>query len=587
MGILSTIAEARASSYAGGHVSDHEAMRRVFSWTPTAAGIDIDEFRAMGLSAYYAAIRNISEDIAKLPIGVYRREGNRRVELPNHPLSMLLNHAPNDEATAFTFRQSGTVGALGWGRGLSEIEWANNNRPMNLWSIHPRDVSIDREKTGRKRLVFLVNSELAGGKTVALYNEDVIHIPGMSLGGVVGCSVVHYARESLALSAAAENFGAGFFGSGGMITLLFKLLKPLQDDGKRLKETWGDAHKPGAKNRGIGVVPPGVEIEKIGIPPEDSQFLQTRQFQIVEIARWFRMPPHKLMDLTRGTFSNIEHQSQEYVGDCLMPWIIRWEQELSRKFLPAGGDLYVKHNVSAMLRGDTESRARAHAIGIQWGWRNPDEVRALEDENPLPDGQGEPYMRPVNMVPAEKFGEETPAGDKPPPPPANPNEGEQNRSLKLLITSYRSVLHDAISRAMKVEVDRIGRNAKRASFAEWVDEFYAEQRDSFRGLVFPVAEALASVAAAAGSPGVNPADLAGGIVDRHIAESRARLAAANDHESIAQELRGWDSRADSAASAELNRIIEEIGAEERRQERRADRREQEQQAEQQAKEGTP
>lgn len=541
----------------------------MFGLSPATAGVNVTEHNALTMSAFWCAVNAISVDTAKLPIGVFTNEGeDDRRRLPNDPVAILLNREPSPDCIPITFRQTITAHALTWGNGYAEIEWYNNGRPAALWGLLPSDCQPVRDRDGK--VYYEVNSERYG-KTVTLEPADMFHIHGLGFDGLCGYSVVKMARESLALTMATEKFGAAFFGNGSHVSGVLQHPGKLKDQGAAIKKSIEESHRGPGKARGTLVLEEGMEWKQTGIPPDDGQFLQTRQFQIPEIARWFRMPPHKLFDLLRGTFSNIEHQSIEYVTDCLEPWIIRVEQEAGRKLFGKNDPRYIKHNVAALVRGDMESRYRAYAIGRQWGFINVDEIRALEDKNKLPDGQGQIYLTPSNMIPADKVAELTDAQiqakNKPAPaskpPAADPNNGNQNRSaFRAFLEGSAVVLQDAIARTIRVEADKLKRNSKRPDFQAWTQAFYAEHRDHVRGAVFPFAEAIASIAAATAKPGVDANALATAIADRQAAASRAMLAGAAEPTEIARRIEAITPElAVERTAAEITALTATIGAE--------------------------
>ena len=585
MGIIIQLkAEARSAARTTpgtGLASPDSWLLRMLGLTSgTIAGVAVDEFSAMNLSTFWACVRNIAEDVAKLPVGVYRDGADRRSELRDEPLVFLMNRAPNEDSIPIAFREVLTAHAEVWGRGVAEIEWFGNGRPAALWPIQPNRVVIERGSD--QRIHFRVHSPRTD-REVTLRDEDVIHIHGLGWDGITGYSVIQKARESLGLTAATERYGASFFGNNATPSGVLMHPGKVRDGGVQLKKSWNEAHQGPGKARGTAILEEGMKYEQIGIPPEDSQFLQTRQFQVIEICRWFRMPPHKVADLTRGTFANLEQSATEYVTDCLMPWVIRWEQELQRKFYGAADPRYVRFNVSALVRGDMESRYRAHAIARQWGWSCADDVRRLEDEDPLPNKQGEIYLVPANMVPADKvaaIADATIEGKKAPPagpnsqgdpPPANPENGNQNRSkpdpeimrvpdlatFARILQGQKSHLTETLSRSLRIEADKVSRNAKRKDFAAWSEEFYREHRDHVRGSVFPVAEAFASIAVASGRLDLDAAKLAAGIADRCIRSSREQLA--GPAEGMLDRLSD-PARIEALADAELAALTQTITA---------------------------
>lgn len=527
MGIIGTIKrEARSRVTAGADLAKPPSWltRLLGGGEGTLAGVDVNEYTAMNLSSFWCAVRNISEDVAKIPVGVYVRKDNSREELPDDPVSFLFNHAANPETTPLAFRQTMTQWALTHGNGFAEIESLNNGSPIALWQQQPQTVYVTRDRSDR--IVYEVNSVRNGGRTVTLYADKMFHLHGMGFDGLTGYSVVHKARESIGAAIATDRYAGAFFGNGAVPAGILSHPGKLADGGKRLKESWNEQHKGPGKSRGVAVLEAELKYQAIGIPPEDGQFLETRVFQVQEIARWFRMPPHKLMELSRGTFSNIEHQSIEYVRDCLEPWFIRWEQECWRKFFGRTNPRYARHNMNALLRSDSESRARVYAIKKQWGLNNTNELRALEDENPIGD-QGDVYLAPANMVPADKLedladatikgkGDPNPQGD---PPASNPENGNQNRAAELA-RGFRSQVLEATQRMARAATDKVSRAKKKGEFSTWYRSFIEEHRDHVKGVYFPIAEAITTIRAAFGpvdAMAFNASDIAGNLAARYIA----------------------------------------------------------------------
>ena len=533
--------EARAARYIGTSGLSKPAgwLLNMMGGGVTASGQKIDEYTALTMSAVWCAVEAISGDIAKLPIGVYVREGDKRRELPNEPASILLNDEPNPEMIPLTMRQTLTAHALTWGNGIAEIEWANNGRPLAIWPLSPPDVTILRDDRGR--IVYDVSGSSRGGRPTRLQSADVFHLHGLGWDGLQGYSVIRMARESMGLTSAAEKFGAQLFGNGGVPSGVLTHPRSLSDQARtRLKNQVMQR----IKNRDLLVLEEDLKYQNITISPEDGQFLETRQFQIPEIARWFRMPPHKLMDLLRGTFSNIEHQSIEYVTDCLGAWMLRWEQEIKRKFFGAQDRRYARHNTAALLRGDLKTRYEAHAQAIQWGFINRNEARALEELDGI-GKDGDVYLVPANMVAADQVGKTpepkpapapgqtpttpTPAngGTPPNPPPTSPVNGKQNRAaVRAGMLGMTAVLDDALARCIRTEQDKARRAIARGEKPQqWAAAFYPEHRDHVRGAVFPAAEALAAFAIAAGAGG-DAALIAAGLADRHIDRQTSALAGA-------------------------------------------------------------
>jgi HK97 family phage portal protein len=358
----------------------------------TTAGVFVSEEKALNVSAVFSAVKMLSEDIASLPLHLYFRDGDVRRRAEWRPEYRLLNHRPNWYQTAFDLRESLMASLLLRGQAFCEIERNVQGQPIALHFIEPTRVEVKQDLRSR-RLYFSVNQ--AG----RLEWEDVFYLHAFSTDGIHGRGVVAQARESIGLSAATERFGADYFGNGANPGGVLRYEKKLdQDQVARLRESWNERHQ--GRAGGVAVLEDGMDYKQIGIPPEDSQFLETRKFQVTEIARWFRIPPHKLGDLERATFSNIEEQSMEYVRDTLRPWLVRIEQAARQQLLPeaAADSYYFEHLTDAVLRGDIKTRYEAYAIGRQNGWLSANEIRKRENMNPIADG--DQYLLPLNMVEA-------------------------------------------------------------------------------------------------------------------------------------------------------------------------------------------
>lgn len=373
------------------HPSDAPVwLREFFGGGTTSAGVAVSEHTALSASSVFACVRNIAEDLAKLPLLTYRREGAGKARYPEHPVYDLLHRNPNPEMTAFDFRQALTASAVLWGGGFAEIELSGMGIPYALWPIEPWRMRVERDRSTRA-LVYIVDG------TTRLSANDVIHIKGFSFTGIVGLMVAQVGRDALGLTLAAQKFAASFFANGMNISGILEHPGELSDTAMRhMRESLDEIHAgPDRANRPL-ILEDGTRFTKIGATPNEAQMLETRQFQIEDVARWFRMPPHKIQHLARSTFSNIEHQAIEYVVDTLLPWATRWEQEVGKKLI-AERDVFAEHLLAGLLRGDTLARTQSLQIQRQNGIINADEWRAIENMNPLPDGQGEKYIVPLNM----------------------------------------------------------------------------------------------------------------------------------------------------------------------------------------------
>ncbi len=509
------------------------------------SGVTVNEKTALRSTAVYAAVRILAESVASLPLIVYRRlPGGGKERAVDHPLYSVLHDQANEEMSAFTLRETLMGHLATWGNAYSYIEWDRGGRVRGLWPLRPDRTRPEREKT-TGRIVYRVARE--DGSWETLRPEEILHIPGLGFDGLIGYSPIRMAREAVGLALATEEFGARFFGNGanmsGVLEHPGKLSEQAQNN---LKKSWeekygglGNAHRP-------AILEEGMKYNRIGIPPEDAQFLETRKFQVTEIARLYRIPPHMLADLERATFSNIEHQSIEFVVHTLRPWLVRWEQAINMRLLGADErrTYFVEHLVDGLLRGDIKSRYEAYAVGRQNGWLSADDIRELENQNPLPDGQGKVYLVPLNMVPADQVGKEPP----PEPPPNQTNSLREDRSLRSADTrrrignAYKRVFADAVSRIIRREEADVMRAANKhlgkrdaVTFDAWLEEFYRDHRKFVERNMLPVyqsyAEAIQAEAAdeVGAEPGMTPEleefvrAYLGVYVTRHVASSQGQI----------------------------------------------------------------
>lgn len=358
----------------------------------SSAGINVTEQKALQLSAVFACVRAIAEDVAKLPMHLIEEKDGRRTRLYNARASYLVNQAPNELMNPMEFKQALIAFAALWGNGYAVITRDEFGAPDTLDIYHARDVSVQKVN---RRLYYVV----AGLGTIS--SDDMIHIKGMSFTGEMGTSVVRHAAESMGVSLAAQEFGARFFGNGANLQGVYTVPNALSPQAyDRLRNDLVEK-KRGIKNsHDTPILEEGMKYERIGVPPNEAQFIETREIGIEEICRWFRVPPHKIAHLTRATHNNVEHMSIEYVIDTLMPWITKLEEEFNRKLLTEAEKQtrYFKVNVNALLRGDTRARAEMYKALFGMGALRSNDAREFEDMDPL-DGGDEAYV-PLNMIPA-------------------------------------------------------------------------------------------------------------------------------------------------------------------------------------------
>ena len=353
-------------------------------------GVQVSEDNALTFSAVYAAVRIISETIASIPLNVYQYDGETRVKAEGHPVQNLLAKAPNAVSSTFTFREAMAANLVLHGNAYARIEFNNAGRPVSLTPLNP----------------MLVEVKIVDGEKVYKFNQketfldyEILHFVGLSFNGLTGKSPLTVAREAVAIGLAAQEYGARFYSNGantgGVITAPGRLsIEAI----KRLKESWNRANGGLSNSHGTAILEEGMKYDKIGLDPEAAQFLQSRKFQVNEIARIFRLPPSYLADLENSsTRANVEQQAIQFVRDCITPYVRRMEVELNRKlFREDEANLYAYFTVEGLMRGDLKGRYDAYATARQWGWLSVNDIRDLENLNPV-DG-GDVYLQPLNMV---------------------------------------------------------------------------------------------------------------------------------------------------------------------------------------------
>jgi HK97 family phage portal protein len=348
----------------------------------------------MQMTAVYSCVRILSETLAGLPLHVYRYNdsGGKEKNL-SHPLYKLLHDEPNPEMTSFAFRETLMSHLLLWGNAYAQIIRNAKGEVLALYPLMPNKMTVDRDSSGRLFYLYQRGSEdvasLGKDSQVYLASGDVLHIPGLGFDGLVGYSPIAMAKNSIGLAIATEEYGAKFFANGAAPGGVLEHPGTIKDP-QKVKESWNAAYQGSQNAHRVAVLEEGMKYQPIGISPEQAQFLETRKFQINEIARIFRVPPHMVGDLEKSSFSNIEQQSLEFVKYTLDPWLVRWEQSLCRALLSSSEKptVFIKFNVDGLLRGDYEGRMKGYSIGIQNGFMSPNDVRMLENMDLIPDELG-------------------------------------------------------------------------------------------------------------------------------------------------------------------------------------------------------
>ena len=376
----------------------------------STSGKAVTERSAMQMTAVYSCVRILAEAIAGLPLHLYRyTPDGSKVKAVDHPLYLLLHDEPNPEMSSFVFRETLMTHLLLWGNAYAQIIRNGKGEVVALYPLMPNRMSVDRDAHGQLYYTYTRASDEAKtmtGTTVLLPPSDVLHIPGLGFDGLVGYSPIAMAKNAIGLAIATEEYGAKFFANGAAPSGVLEHPGTIKDP-SRVREAWMSQFGGSANSGKVAVLEEGMKYTPISISPEQAQFLETRKFQINEIARIFRIPPHMVGDLEKSSFSNIEQQSLEFVKYTLDPWVIRWEQSIQRALLrPEEKKRYfAKFNVEGLLRGDYQSRMNGYAVARQNGWMSANDIRELENLDRIPaEAGGDLYLVNGNMLPMQHAG---------------------------------------------------------------------------------------------------------------------------------------------------------------------------------------
>lgn len=376
----------------------------------SSSGKAVTERSAMQMTAVYSCVRILSEAVAGLPLHFYRyTEDGGKEKAIDHPLYNLLHDEPNPEMTSFIFRETLMTHLLLWGNAYAQIIRNGKNEIIALYPLMPNKMDVSRDKSGQLYYTYVTQPEEAHtmkGNIVYLNPSEVLHIPGLGFDGLVGYSPIAMAKNAIGMAVACEEYGAKFFANGAAPGGVLEHPGTIKDP-QRVRESWQSTFGGSGNSNKVAVLEEGMKYTPIGISPEQAQFLETRKFQINEIARIFRVPPHMVGDLEKSSFSNIEQQSLEFVKYTLDPWIVRWEQSIRRALLSSEEKqkYFVKFNLEGLLRGDYQSRMNGYAIGRQNGWMSANDIRELENQDRIPAEEGgDLYLVNGNMMPLKDAG---------------------------------------------------------------------------------------------------------------------------------------------------------------------------------------
>ena len=452
---------------------------------PTPSGVNITHDKALGITAFWAGVRAISQTIAGLPLEVYKKEGNTRRRAPEHPVYNLLYKRPNKFMSAFTFKEIRAAHILTWGNSYAEIERDNAGRPIALWPLLPDRTSaeiIDGEKVYYTHI---------NGVKIWLASNRVLHVPGLGFDGIRGYNVIKIHRDSLGLTVAANQFGAQFFGNSAKPSgFLSHPGNPGKEDRQQLREEWNQMHQGLTNAQRTAVLWGGMKWESISVPPEEAQFLQTREMQIEEVARILNINPILLQHFTKTTTwgSGVAQFLVAYGKFTIAPWLDRDEDVMDWDLFSESerGKYYVKYNLNALLRGDLKEQAEILEIERRNGIISANDWLELKDENPLSGPEGNARFVPLNWIPMDQAVNKMMQQEPQEPQQNNRTVHERRSSImrQRLRDAHLSAFEDGVRRYVKRDVEALTKAVKRAyesggdpqaSLRRWIEEFYPEK----------------------------------------------------------------------------------------------------------------
>ena len=365
----------------------------VFVFGRADSGVNVDEKSAMQIATVYACVRLLAESVAQLPLHLYRLEGeSSKVKARDHPLYKILYRQPNSEMSSFSFWETVMVHLLLWGNAYAQIVRDGKNTVLGLYPLLPENVEIDRDETGQLYFIYHAYTDEVPGeqnKDILFRRDEILHIPGLGFNGLVGFSPIAMMKNALGAELAVEKYGSAFFKNGAQPSGVLEHPGVLKNP-EKIRQNWSAVYGGADNAHKVAVLEENMHYKPISLPPEDSQFLSAREFGVEEICRIYRVPPHMVQCLKRSTFSNIEHQSIDFVVHTLDPWLRRIEKAIVKDVLleEEQEELFPQFNVDGLLRGDYKSRMEGYNIARQGGWMSANDIRRLENLDPIPEEDG-------------------------------------------------------------------------------------------------------------------------------------------------------------------------------------------------------
>ena len=382
--------------------TDVVSVAPVFYFGTSGSGKAVNARTAIQMSTVYACVRVIAETIASLPLHVYESNEGGSAKAVKHPLYRLIHDEPNPEMTSFVWRETMLTHLLLWGNSYSQVIRNGRGQVVGLYPLLPDYMEVDRDSKG----VLTYKYTNAEGVSRWLRPEDVLHIPGLGFDGIIGYSPVAMEKNAIGLGISAEEYGNKFFSNGARPSGILTHPNTVKDPAA-LRASWNAAYGGTSNASRVAVLEEGMTFTPLSMPNNEAQFLETRRFQVEEICRIYRVPPHMVGDLSRATFSNIEHSSIDFAVHTIRPWLVRIEQAMNRALFPdrEKGRFYIQFNLDGLMRGDYKSRMEGYAIARQNGWMSANDIRELENQNPIPvEEGGDTYRSNGNMIPIKLAG---------------------------------------------------------------------------------------------------------------------------------------------------------------------------------------
>ena len=494
------IAEAFGKLFSGGWVNKPAGDDYWYkSRAPAVAGMRVDEESALSFATVFACVNKLSKTVATLPVHAYEKTGIDKREQVDDEIAELLTGKASDDTLGLTLREALLANTMLWGNGYLEIEYSNGGGVQSLHLLESKRTEVKIGADGRRYYEYRPDGAV---EPKQIPPRKVLHVPGLSFNGQDGLSVIGYNRLAIALGMAATQFGASFFGNGAWAGGFVKRSRdadktnPLSKEGaESFLASLNERFRGPDKAFGFGLLREDMEFQQLQMPFEDAMFLGTRRFTREDICAIFDVPPSKIHDLSRATFSNVENFDISWVKDSVLPWCVRLEAAISAKFYD-GTRRYLKHNVAGLMRGDFKTRMDGYAIGLLNGVWSINDVRRMEDLNPIEGGDD--HYRPLNVGRVGDSFEVTPgngpggsgtAGEwlvgllasnaKPEQPPLLTQEVAVSA---IDPEAFRPLIEDAAKRVVTKESKALGTSFKRRAkedttkfFEAWLETFYQDQ----------------------------------------------------------------------------------------------------------------